>query len=338
VVGPRASSNPKAAVSTQWDEESNERDRLDAAVPDPPSAQPTAAPSDALPPWARFPHVDPSRDGRAFDSQDSTAADSRAEENERVLREIDRLQDEVRGRVRPGDPAPAAAPPPTVKKPDPPAKPVERPATANRVDPWESPNSYLEERLRLADSAAADLGRDVRSIAETWSRVGARMNELESEVRAAHAELGFIHAAARGWDTLPSVLPSSVLPQRAPVALPIPAPRPARARPTGALPAPSIAAAAPAAYAGFTADRYNRTIGALKERRRRLAGWTFVSAGLISLVLVLITAFAKESMPPMWLAVLPAVWMIPVPFFVLSFRGTQRVLRHNHLEVPGGPP
>jgi hypothetical protein len=38
-----------------------------------------------------------------------------------------------------------------------------------------------------------------------------------------------------------------------------------------------------------------------------------------------------------WIAVLPAIWMIPVPFFVLSFFVTQRVLRRNHLDLPGIP-
>jgi uncharacterized membrane protein HdeD (DUF308 family) len=75
----------------------------------------------------------------------------------------------------------------------------------------------------------------------------------------------------------------------------------------------------------------------LKSRRRRLALWTVVVAAGISTVLVLLTLWAREPMPAWWLAVLPGIWMLPVPFFVLSFFGTQRVLRRNHLNVAGDP-
>jgi hypothetical protein len=317
---------------------------------DPESESPAAAPpSDrptTLPPWARFPHVNPSRQGRAFDDHDVRAPESRADETERILREIDGLRDEVRSRKR----SPAERPESTPSEPvEAPVEPVETPsepapelAPTPTVPPtatvavWESPSSFLEERLRLADAAASDLGRDVRSMAETWSRLRGRMEQLETEVKSAHQEIEFIHVAARGGDSLPKELPAG----RAAAPTPTPA---AIIAPTAPVRAPSVAtpvvaAPASAAYTAFTADRYNKTIGALKARRRRLAAWTFVAAGLISLVLVAVTATAKEGMPPMWLAVLPAVWMIPVPFFVLSFRGTQRVIRHNHLEVPGGPP
>jgi len=33
------------------------------------------------------------------------------------------------------------------------------------------------------------------------------------------------------------------------------------------------------------------------------------------------------------LAILPVVWMIPVPFFLVSFRSTHRLLRRERLEL-----
>ncbi|MCI4360201.1 MAG: hypothetical protein L3J91_00695, partial [Thermoplasmata archaeon] len=279
------------------------------------------------------------------DAGTAPTADERWEETEQILREIDGLCDDIRPKggapVAPPALAPAAesagssrlAPPraPTSPAP-PPAVPGAHGPTAAPADLWESPNSFLEERLRLADEAAGDLGHDIRLIAETWPRVAARIGALEVNVRNAHEEMVYIRAAARGWASAPPELPASPTPYIAPA-------RPALPAKARSAPARSPAAPAPSGpYVAYTADRYNRTIGALKARRRRLAGWTFLTAGLLSLALVTVTALAKEAMPPMWLAVLPAVWMIPVPFFVLSFRGTQRVLRHNHLEVPGGPP
>ena len=350
MAGPRASTNPKPTQDRDWVEDPS------AATA---NGEEAAAPGDRstpLPPWARFPHVDPARHGRAFDDEDVPPSDghapasethgrtseTRAEETQRVLREIDGLCEEVRPRSRTPEPAgtdspaeaesaPNGAPEAASVRTGPPVAPPKAP-----VDLWDSPNSFLEERLRLADVAAADLGRDVRAIDDTWTRVRERVAHLEAEVKAAHEEMAFIHAAARGWDTLPKELPT----QKEPAPMPVPRTAPAPTRPARAAAPVAVtpAVSSPAPYAGFTADRYNRTIGALKARRLRLAGWTFAVAGLISLALVVVTVTAKESMPPMWLAVLPAVWMIPVPFFVLSFRGTQRVLRHNHLNVPGGPP
>jgi hypothetical protein len=258
--------------------------------------------------------------GPAFaDEGEQPPRDAHQDETASVLHDLDRLQQEVR---RPGS-VPAEVSVSVPPEADPPVRESISPVIAappddeeSRVDLGESPTSYLEERLRLADAAAFEIGQDVRTIAATWARVTERIGVLETEVAKANEEMGFIRSSGRT-----KAAPAPELPR-----IPVPAARRARAEPSG----PS------APYAAFTADRYNRTIAALKLRRRRLAGWTLLSAGLISLALVTLTALTQEPLPPLWLALLPAVWMIPVPFFLLSFRGTQRVLRHNHLEVPPG--
>jgi len=289
--------------------------------------------TDGLPAWARFPHVDSSREGRAFDSETESSDEARRAETERVLRELDGLPEEMRPRGRAAGAPPSPRPPEPTPANEPPL--AEPPEAAAPADLWDSPDTYLEERLRIANATATELGRDLRTIAETWTRVVGNIESLETEVKHAHDEVAFIRAAARGGGAPPRRLPEAATPAPAPTSVRTPATVPRPGAPTRS---PGAVAATHVPYAGFTAERYNRTIGALKARRRRLAAWTFVSAGVISLALVTVTALAKEAMPPWWLSVLPAVWMIPVPFFVLSFRGTQRVLRHNHLEVPGGPP
>jgi hypothetical protein len=91
-----------------------------------------------------------------------------------------------------------------------------------------------------------------------------------------------------------------------------------------------------ARYGEFTVARYNRTMGDLQARRRTVARGVLVAATAISLVLVTLAILAHEPQPPLWLAVLPVIWMVPVPFFVLSFRGTHRVLRRTRFDLPEG--
>ncbi|MCI4354420.1 MAG: hypothetical protein L3K06_03540 [Thermoplasmata archaeon] len=298
-----------------------------------------------LPSWARFPRVAGLPDGPAFPSEGVDASrELRDQETQDVLRELDQLHEEIRGReavAPPSDTSPVAVPETPMPVVAPTAVPPAAVAPAPHEEPeapdlWETPSSYLEERLRVANAAARDIGRDFRAIDATWSRIVQTIGTLESEVARANEEMGFIRsgrpqgpivASAAALAPAPSIRPTA---GRAPLPRRVSPPVPAAPGRTGAR------SNARAVYAGFTADRYNRTIGDLKSRRRRLAGATLAVAGLISLALVTITALVNEPLPPLWLAVLPAIWMIPVPFFVLSFRGTQRVLRHNHLEVPPG--
>jgi hypothetical protein len=90
------------------------------------------------------------------------------------------------------------------------------------------------------------------------------------------------------------------------------------------------------AFLKFTAQKYDRTVADLHRRRRRLLFWT-VGFGIgISAALEVVNYLSHEVMPPIWLAILPAVWLLPVPFFLLAFRGTQRTLKANRLETGVG--
>lgn len=192
------------------------------------------------------------------------------------------------------------------------------------------PALYLGERIESAHRLALQLGgqldRDGSLNGPVQERVAGIHEELERAARelqflVSEAGVGFDAAAASRdvrpeWDeSAEGVLPS--LPSGA-IAEPL------AICPTG-FPA--------ASYQDYTSDRYDRTVGGLRARRRRILGWTLGLAVGISAALEVLNVLAREPMPALWLAVLPVVWLIPVPFFVLSFRGTQRILDRNHLET-----
>lgn len=90
-------------------------------------------------------------------------------------------------------------------------------------------------------------------------------------------------------------------------------------------------------FEGFTVDRYNRTVGGLSGRWSRTASAVVVAAALISVALELLLLLYWEPTPVWWIAVLPLVWMIPVPFFVVSFRATHRMIRRSSFDLPAAP-
>jgi hypothetical protein len=184
---------------------------------------------------------------------------------------------------------------------------------------------YLEERLGVAHASMSALGREVRSLGERWQQLKGTAEVLEREIGNAAREAMFLSSSGEPGGA-PLVSPTDLTVQDlARSAL-------ARTRPSLSPRSGSVP------YEGFTVARYNTTIGGLKARRRRLGWWTVVLAAAISAALVFLSVSAREPMPAIWwIAVLPAIWMIPVPFFVLSFFGTQRVLRRNHLDLPGIP-
>ena len=335
MAGPRTSADPRAADGASWDARSGDDHPPEEVAPEPERAPDPSRHPTRLPSWARFPRVAGSPAGPAFPPEAEEAPlRQHDEETESVLWDLDHLHEEIRGK---GSAPPAETEPPVPIEPPAPVAPSAPAAPAPRVEPagrdlWESPSSYLEERLRLANDAASEIVHDVRSIEATWSRVVTRINALENEVARANEEMTFIRTGQRDRHPVTGTVSAAPLPSLRPA----PAHRAAPVASYRGVASPRAASSAPPVFAGFTASRYNQTIGELKARRRKLAGATLVAAGAISVALVVVTALAAEPLPPVWLAVLPAVWMIPVPFFVLSFRGTQRVLRHNHLEVPPG--
>ncbi len=227
------------------------------------------------------------------------------------LAELDRLTVELGGNPVPGDIRPRVAPPGPL--------PDEAPPDAMPLSP------YLEERLRLAHRAMATLGRELSTLERRWGVVRAAAEHLDRELERAEDEAGFLGRLA----AVPlAAEPIAEGPVRAGGEEEAPEARAAvegdRVVPDdGSLP-----------YLRFSADRYNRTIGALKFRRRRLVGWTVGLAVAISGALGTAAFLAHEPPPDPWLAILPLVWLVPVPFFVVSFLATHRVLRRNHLDVP----
>lgn len=89
----------------------------------------------------------------------------------------------------------------------------------------------------------------------------------------------------------------------------------------------------PPRYAQFTLERYNRTVNTLKDRHGTVGALTLLLSALIGLILVEIVLNSPVTYPPVWIAALPLVWIVPLPFFLLSFRGTHRVIYRNHLNL-----
>ena len=269
-----------------------------------------------------------------------------------VLHELDALTEELLPRRSPRETADAAAP--AVADPDPllaldsldlppdaPSPPAVAPAPVHAQPLEEMPAApagfpstlYLEERLRLANVALSGFGQGIRDLDQRWATLRQTADTLQQEIQRAQREVEFVRASGATAD--PSGSPEPAPPAIAPSPTPTPlAPPPVW--PTGRVPPPQRRVEGrplPGPFGAFTAQRYNQTIGDLKARRLKLAKYTAVFAVLISVGLLILTAIAKEPAPPLWIGVLPAVWMIPVPFFVASFWGTQRVLRRNHLEL-----
>jgi hypothetical protein len=243
-----------------------------------------------------------------------SSAEETDPELRQVLDEIDHLSDEMRRRQDPEHPAEGVlaedAPPRDIWDEDDSATPTISP--------------YLDERLALASASMTAFGRDLRDLGEQWQRLQVTASQLEEAIGNATLESGFLRSA----EELPGAAPLPGADHPSGV------PGPAKAWLSSSR-APGAAPTGP--YGGFTVARYNSTIGNLKARRLRLAWWTVAFAAGISAILVTLAVVAQEAMPVIWLAVLPAVWMIPVPFFVISFFSTQRVLRRNQLGMTGNP-
>jgi len=179
--------------------------------------------------------------------------------------------------------------------------------------------------------AATSLGRELREFNPEPTSLYRDVESVRKELDRAAQELAFVRSRNRneGAVTSPTV-----------AAGPPPATqRPGPAWRIGAVQTTGTAATDPGAgpYHQFTAARYNRVVGGLRAGRRRFVSLTVLFSVGISTGLVVLTILARAPNPPIWLAALPLVWMIPVPFFVLSFRGTHRVLSQNPLEVAEVP-
>jgi hypothetical protein len=258
---------------------------------------------------------DESSDGTAGAESFPTKRPNPRSEYQQVHDQLDQLGKDLQPRGGGGTPAPPLSPE------DPPPSESLAAGPPETVSDTES-SPYLEERLAVASGSLSSLGKEVQEMGERWTHLQGTVADLRRELGNAAREVDFIRSAGAGT---PAPGPVSRL-SSAPAG-------------SGAVISPSTApfdgGTTSPPYLEFTSTRYNATIDGLKGRRLRLAIWTLVLAALISAALVALALWAREPVPSMWLAVLPAVWMVPVPFFLLSFWGTQRVLRRNHLNVAG---
>ncbi|MCI4329067.1 MAG: hypothetical protein L3J86_05730, partial [Thermoplasmata archaeon] len=226
-----------------------------------------------------------------------------------ILDELDGLRSDLTDEALP----PPIAPTPRARAAPPRA--VVLPLTR---DVWGSPSPYLEERLGAATRAVSGVGAEMRELTSRTERLQQTLETLEQELDRATQEVSFIRehglegqgAPVEGTvPPTPADAPESRTPTRC---------RAVRSPSSPEVPAPE------SRYERFTAARYNTTMSDLQGRRRRVAAAALLIAAGISFALVAVAFAAHEATPPLWLAVLPGIWMIPVPFFALSFRGTHR--------------
>lgn len=278
-------------------------------------ADPSGAPSRPVPPdpvWSE-----------SFDPVDEDWDESpvRARDARDVLKEIATIQAEL-ARHTPRTDAPAVSP-----ADEPPERVEDERAKLSDRSRWGKPSPYLEERLTVARSAADRLTSEAQQVERSVSDLKEDAETIDRELGRATDELGFLFSSeASDHDS----------------------PNPSAVRPSGvgdgayggevarsaAAAAPSPPPSSPAStYSHFTVGRYNDPGTALQARRRPLAWGTVVLAAGISALLFVLTLRAYEPLPVVWLAVLPLIWMIPVPFFVAAFLGTPRVVKRNRLDL-----
>jgi hypothetical protein len=242
------------------------------------------------------------------------------DEDTYVLRELDRLRDELSPRT-PSSTSPSE--PEAILPSEGDRSPLPR-----GLPSWGEPSPYLEERLTIARSAVSELVAQSRGVGRSLQGLRNALATIDQELDRASAEIGFLRADR--WEDA----------DVEDVSWRVPTPHSPPLGNLGPTAAPSVVPPSTAAstisgsFGDFTLERYNHTVGDLHARRRALGWGTVVAAALISAVLLFLTLQAHEPVPVIWLALLPLVWMIPVPFFVAAFRGTQRVLRRNRLELP----
>jgi hypothetical protein len=192
-------------------------------------------------------------------------------------------------------------------------------------DPRGAASPYLDDRLASACEVAAGITTEFEAIQRRTQGLRDSVATLRAELDRAAEELAFLRSGpgiGPGSDVSPAPLPPGLPPTARNADAPV------------AAPGHSQDGRAPPAYGAFTVARYNETVREVRSRRPRLFGTTLLLAAAISALLVTLAYFAHEAMPVWWLAGLPLVWMIPVPFFVVSFVGTHRILSAGPLELP----
>ncbi|MGP8075848.1 MAG: hypothetical protein ACLP8Y_03810 [Thermoplasmata archaeon] len=184
----------------------------------------------------------------------------------------------------------------------------------------------------MARTAVGELVTQSQGVGEELEGLRHGLAMVDREIDRASAELGFIQS--NPWDEGAGEVESWRVATTHPLSREHPVVAPAAPLASkGVIPPDSSIPPLTGSYEDFTVERYNRTVSNLHDRRLALGWGTVAAAVAISSSLLWLTLQAHEPVPPIWLAVLPLVWMVPVPFFVAAFRGTQRVLRENRLEL-----
>jgi hypothetical protein len=249
-----------------------------------------------------------------------------------VLDEIDRVIEEVRTRRRVGITTEVPAPRTGSNPTDEPES-----ATTDFEEPGGAPSGYLEEHLIDARLSVANMDEEIARLETSSKNLRQRVTTVESDLDRITGEYRFVRN--HGWMADPA---ARIVPPLPPWAESAPNEDP-RVLSTHAVlgssgsPTPArldLAASSSPVYREFTVDRYNRTIDTLKGRSATLVAITLLLSAAIGAVLVAVVLFSPAVDPPIWVAALPLVWMVPVPYFLYSFRGTHRVLQRNHLNLP----
>lgn len=252
------------------------------------------------------------------------------EDDPLVLDEIDRIIAELQTKrgasVTEADPMPGTAPSSGGTR-----------ALGGRDAHGAAPSGYFEEHLEAARRAVGDVDEKVEELQKTSALLRQRVASAETELGRISREYQFLQDRLNAAPSTGNAGGTA-----APWSEDDPAPpSPLRASRSSAISSGSFTAIQAASadgpapvYESFTVDRYNRTIDSLKDRRTKLVAWTLLLSAVIGIVLVLVVLYSPVVNPPIWVAVLPLVWVVPIPYFVLSFRGSHRVLQRNHLNLP----
>jgi len=200
-----------------------------------------------------------------------------------------------------------------------------------------APSGYFEEHLEAARTAVGRIDEQVGDLETTSASLRQRVAAAESELDRIRSEYYFVRN--NGNNGVPSTGNGAPSPPWSEDGLTGSRASAGPEEPgltSGSFTAIRAASAASegAVYEGFGVDRYNRTIDSVKAGRARLVILTLGLSALIGIVLLVLVLYSPIVNPPIWVAILPLVWIIPIPYFLLSFRGTQRVLTRNHLNLP----
>jgi hypothetical protein len=241
-----------------------------------------------------------------------------------VLDEIDRIISELQNRRGNGSPGERS-------------RPWYVPDSGDGEEFVPAPSGYFEEHLDAARRAVGTIHEKVGELESASTFLRQRVAAAESELDRISREYQFVRGRGRRNGSAASAGP--VVPlwsEEEPSATPTLGVPPTPSLSSGSFTAIRAASASPPppAYERFTVDRYNRTIDSLRASRSTLVVLTLVLSAVVGVALLALVLYSPIVNPPIWVAALPLVWIVPIPYFLLSFRGTHRVLGESHLNLP----